>query len=521
MHPNTRKLTDRAILPWFLALVALVIVVCTTFAGVASPMPFAYDESDYMYAGFQGIWANFTDRGAMSMVEFVKKGWELSHDSSQRVSVSQYVRASGDISFYRHYHGPVYAYWVGFWHLLGVSEESSFRATNLILHALTAIVIFLLFPKAFPQFPISTAFVAAVMFLLNRTTLITAVSITQHIFFEVLSVIALLALAIYFQTRNVRWWYASVVLLAIAFASVEIAIVLMGAMLMSVIVVHWGEWRTLGALVGKGALWLLGALALVWPKGLFELDVIKGYLYLAYIAIYRKTFSPIGPFDLWGFKIRTYPLEFVLPLVAVLAGLWLWRKSDVRNPLLPFLTYVVMFTAVTMVITAPYAYYHGSLLAAAAIVTGVVYGELWRKTGPALRIAGFAVILASLTFLDIGYYREAKQINEQPSFTRQVLNYLDSASTNGPMYVHYVLVPPLHFYRQELVTVGYDADWTVQRLASEAMAAAPSRVLCADSVCQKLTTVWPEQIVRQLTREPVGHSDDTGEAVYSLSLKRP
>src|SRR5262249_26128297 len=40
--------------------------------------PFAYDEADYMWAGKQGLWANYTDRNALSFFEFVRKGIELS-----------------------------------------------------------------------------------------------------------------------------------------------------------------------------------------------------------------------------------------------------------------------------------------------------------------------------------------------------------------------------------------------------------------------------------------------------------
>src|SRR5688572_572631 len=116
-------------------LAATLAVVCLLFARTTSRAPFGYDEADYMYAGTQGFWANYSDRNSLSLTTFVQKGLELARDDTQRFVMSQYVRASDDIAFYRHYHGPIYAYWIGFWHALGVRQEATFRASGLLLHA--------------------------------------------------------------------------------------------------------------------------------------------------------------------------------------------------------------------------------------------------------------------------------------------------------------------------------------------------------------------------------------------------
>jgi hypothetical protein len=505
---------------WFALFGCFLVGACAIFMSTASPAPFAYDESDYMFAGRQGIWANFSDRQAMSLMEFVNKGLELSRDTTRRVSMSQYVRSTGDISFYRHYHGPVYAYWISLLDGLGVRSEAVYRGSGMILHALGAIAVFWLFLRAFPELPAAAAFVAATMFALNRTALVTGTAITQHIAFEILAFLSLFTLAIYCRTRQVRWWYATAVLLAWSFAAVEISSVLIGASVLTLIFTHWGDRpKAVVVLIAKGVLWFLGALVLIWPKGLLELNVLKGYLYLAYIAVYRKTFSPIGPRELWGFKIKTYPLEFVLPLLALILLAVFWRKLAVRAGALPFLLYAFLFLGVTMVVTAPYVYYHGSLLATLAVITGILFGELWRRTGAPVRAVALIVILGSLLLQANQYYRETVAVRNAPSFSREVLDYLDRRSPQGQsLYVSYILVPPLHYYRPELVTVGYDGDWSVERLAQESLASAPSRVLCQDALCRQLAGQWPGPEV-VAGRELAGHLDDTGEAVYAISLK--
>src|SRR5580698_9726203 len=74
------------------------------YAPVISDHLFAYDEADYMWAGKQGLWANYSGEHAISLVEFVRKGLELSRDAGKRQSLSEYIRSTGDIDFYRHYH---------------------------------------------------------------------------------------------------------------------------------------------------------------------------------------------------------------------------------------------------------------------------------------------------------------------------------------------------------------------------------------------------------------------------------
>jgi hypothetical protein len=115
--------------------------------------PFAYDEADYMWAGQRGWAANYLDRDGVPFPEFVRKGLELSKDPSRRTSFSQYIRSTGDIGMYRHYHGPVYAYWLGLLFAAGVQREEVFRASGLLLQLLTALLAYVACRRAFPSQP--------------------------------------------------------------------------------------------------------------------------------------------------------------------------------------------------------------------------------------------------------------------------------------------------------------------------------------------------------------------------------
>ncbi|MGA2148463.1 MAG: hypothetical protein ABSH49_26250 [Bryobacteraceae bacterium] len=509
---------------WLLfgALVPIVAAVSVFFATAASGVPFAYDEADYMYAGTRGVTANFLDRDAIPFSEYVRKGVELVRHPEERASISRFVRSSGDLSFYRHYHGPVYAYWLALWHAFGARSEVTYRASGIPLHALAALALFWLFLMTFPEYPPEIAFFAALLFVMNRTALLAATFITQHVIFEVLSLFTLFAVALFFRTGELRWWYLTAVLAAAEFATVEIAVVLMTALLLSLVLLRWKDGiGRLAGLVARGAAWFLLTLVVLWPKGLLQLNALKGYLYLAYMAIQRKTFSPISATELWVFRLKTYPLEFVLPFAAMLAGVWLIRRPKARPTLVPFVCYAVLFFLVTLKVTAPFTYYHASLMSTLAVVTGCVLGEIWRRAPATARMAIAALVVVPLVWLDAGFHREKILDREAPSLAADVLKYTRSYTAQADVrtvFLPFDLVPTMHYYLPNIPVTGYDTDWTNDRLAGESLQASPDLVLCRESTCMTLERLWPEGAV--VHRAPVSRTP-SGEPLNAIGLTDP
>src|SRR2546422_836314 len=136
---------------YFAVLLPLMAVIAFAFAHTCSNQPFAYDEADYMYAGSRGFLANYLDQPSLSLPEFIRRGMELSKNRGLGVEMSQYVRASGDIAFYRHYHGPIYTYWLALMHKAGLSSASEFRASGLVFHLLSTTLVFWMCVLAFPS----------------------------------------------------------------------------------------------------------------------------------------------------------------------------------------------------------------------------------------------------------------------------------------------------------------------------------------------------------------------------------
>ncbi len=475
----------------YLVLLILGVLTVVPFWKTTSDKPFYYDESDYMYAGTRGFIANYLDQPSISPLEFVQKGLELYRDKTKRGNISEFVRKSGDITFYRHYHGPVYACWIALWHALGAVDNGTYRASGLILHLLSVTLIFWIVRLAFPELPVAAALVAGASLLLNRTALVAATMITQHEIFSVIAGVTLLLAALYFAKPQKWLWYAACAALGVSFATVESSFILVLVFLFLLAIVGLQQgWKQVPGMFGKGLLSFVLAILVVWPKGVLQLGALKGYGYLAYIAIARKTFNPISPGQLWTSKFTTYPEEFIVPAVALLIAAILWKRTPNRQALIPFVSYAVMFILVTMVVTAPYTYYHVSLLATTAVITGVVFGTVWRRSTSVVRVLASAAIAIPLLWMPVRYYRETLDVQSQPDSRRELLAWL-TAGHGKSLVLPYILVPTVHYYHTESSTIPYDKDAAPADLANNLTGGANRVLLCEQAVCQAVRAQVP------------------------------
>jgi hypothetical protein len=492
------------------------------FWQTVSDAPYYYDESDYVYAGTRGLMANFLDRPSLSLVEFVQHGLALSRGQSKSADMSRLVREMGDISFYRHYHGPMYAYWLALCQLAGADKETDYRGSGLLLHSLTALAVLGVFRWALPALPVWSGLLAALAYLLNRTGLVAASLVTQHVLFPLWTALALFLLGRFRRDLERRYLYLAAVVLGLAFATLESSFILLGAAVLCVVSLYprlrIGEmWN----LTWRGALVFLATTLVVWPKGVLELGLLKGYVYLAYIAIFKRTFTPISPFTLWMHKFVEYPYEFVLPAAALVAGVVFYRKLRCREEIAPFLIYGWLFVGVTMVVTAPFTYYHTSLLLTGAVVVGMLAGELylWK---PGIGTVASAAAVASLVAMAWIYHQEAAA--EKQSFYEsraEAIRYVRAAGPKSMYYVPFEAVPPLHFYAPEIEAVAVEKTWTPPMLAALLTTTGdkPKQLLCPESQCdqvERALSLPPGRVHRIPVAKP---AKDLLEPLFSLSIE--
>lgn len=478
---------------YLIAFFVSAIIIVLLFVPLSSTEPYSYDSADYMYAGKRGFLDNYTDAGTFSLSEFVRYGLELHTSPEKRADISRLARSRDDIGLYRHYHGPMYAYWIALWTKLGVSREATYRNVGLIVHVATALILILAFWTLFPGWHPIAGLLTGVMYLYNRTGLITATEITQHFLFTFFAAAMLWTLGLFCKTLAVRYWYFTMALLALALATVESAFML-GLTIALCLIYLWkpirerwpGTWERISLLLKGIGLFLL-VLFVVWPAGVYKLSVVRGYLFMAYFALQRKTFSPLGPLQVWWMKFAASPWEIGLGAVGLIAALVIWRKLEYRREAFPWLAYALIFIVVTLKITIEFTHYRSMIALTMIFATGIAFGYLWTHYGTALRSAAVAAICVPMLLTTVAYHEEREIAHGQSSPAADVLEYARASGLAGSgktLYVPFFFVPTLHFYMPELLTAGYDQDWNSERLSAAVRSPSAADVfLCLPQAC--------------------------------------
>ncbi len=168
-----------------------------------SPEPYGYDEADYMYAATFGFAANWTDAPSISMADFVRAG--LNRESPK--ALSERIRGSHDVLFYRHFHGPLYHYF-----LIPVSRlPLNPRAVRMLMLAIPAASLAILYFGCLwlvpgPMAPLS-ALLAAMLFLTSHAV-VWSTELAPHQLFALCSLACLILLAKAIATGRRACWYA-------------------------------------------------------------------------------------------------------------------------------------------------------------------------------------------------------------------------------------------------------------------------------------------------------------------------
>ena len=487
-------------LPLWLAALLILLAVFFLFGGLAPSYPYTYDEADYMYAGKRGFAANYLDQDAIPLPTFVQKGLELMRTPGQRSSFSEYIRSTGDINMYRHFHGPVYAYWLAFGQLRGLSDPGQYRRSGIFIHLTTTLASMLIFWWLFPSLPTWGGLLAGHLIGFSRTALVTSMGISQHLAFILVSLLTLAAAARFLRDFNPRWFYAMMTLLAVSYATVESAAFLTLGLALALfcarrdLLTSFHGWRGLLSLGLRGlAAWTIALLA-CWPMGILNLNFLKGYLAMGYLSLSRQLFSPISFVEMWTAKFSASPWEFGAFLAAI-PLLWLCRRRLPRESW-PFLCYALVFLLITIKMTITYTHYLGSFTTACAIILAIAASSIAQSrpglTAPIL----FTALALTLVPTTLAYRSEAIVSQTDRPHLDQILTYFaqPTAQTSTHWFVPFEFVPMLHFYHPSLRFTAYDTDWATSRLAQAiTQTNLPAGLLCDPQTCAQIQTLLGPQ----------------------------
>src|SRR5579884_752501 len=290
-----------------------------------------------MFAASLGMRANYTDTPTMPMAEFVRAG----RDSAHRSDLSSAIRGANDIIFYRHWHGPLYLDW-----LLAMTRFTTdphvLRGLQLMFPVLGGLVIYAgcLRLLTWPAAVLSTA-----LYLWSEAVL-RSPELAPHQLFALCCLAALFLLAWIMVTGSRRAWYGALAFTAVAFCTLEVALVLV----ITLLVCGHLKRRELRAdlrLAAASAGLFLGVVLIVWPGAVLKLSFLKAYAFMAYLALFRT--HPWGTdmsvWQVWAYRFAQSPVEWVIIAAGIVALAFV--RSEVRRKLLPFALFgVLMILAV-------------------------------------------------------------------------------------------------------------------------------------------------------------------------------
>ncbi len=429
----------------------LLAVLLFRMAPNVAPDPYVYDEADYMYAASLGLAANYTDTPTLPLAEFVQTGLARGRNLSQRQALSEQIRAGHDVVFYRHWHGPLYLCILIPVSRLGLSERQV-RTAMLAIPALTLLAIYCgclwLIPGSAGTF---AALGSSLLFLFGSVNAST--ELAPHHLFALLSAGFLFILSRFAASGRRIYWYGAVVFAGLAFCTLEVSFVL----ILTLAICAFVERRRLEAdwrLAGKSIALFIATVLLVWPAAFYKLSFVKGYLFMAYLALFRK--SPWGTenfFEVWGHRVLNSPLEWI----AILAGVFLYFRhsgENTRHIAYPFLIYAILMLAATARVLTSSARYSLLFMPALDIFAALTLV-------PFLMAAPRRVMYAALA-LFCGFFglTEYRLFNRNPKIQDPrppaVLNYIrEHQLQENTLLVPQEDLPMIHYYFPRMHLRGY------------------------------------------------------------------
>ncbi|MBN1131222.1 MAG: hypothetical protein JXA71_19685 [Chitinispirillaceae bacterium] len=413
---------------------------------------YTYDEADYRHAVNQGFLANYLDRGALSLRVFIAKGFKAGFNKEEWGRLSQFVRSSSEIAFYRHYHGPLYFYWLIAMKHLGATTEKQMRYATLLLLFFCTLVLCALLVAFFPGQPRTMPFSLAALFMFGPSIILTFNHLTPHGLYLLFSCTSLGSAALYGKTSDRRYWYGSLAAASFSFLTLEYTAFL----ILTLAATLWYFRKThLTPLNRKekrrflvfSLLCFVLPVIILWPGGILKLTIVKNYLYYAYFMLIRgEYYGHFSVFEIWAIRLAESPLEYAALLSGIAATVIMIKKN---RWLIPLALYgaCVLFTGIRN--TSPLPQYLASVFPAFYLIAAVgLFALLDRKTAIvktafSLAIAA-AVAVNCCSFFTFFAPRSWQRMPHQIT-TLDLLNDL-VPENRIPVFIGRDYIPTFHYY---------------------------------------------------------------------------
>lgn len=421
------------------------------FRGSIPSGPFEYDESDYMSAARKGLVENYREKSSMNLAQFASTGLKAVHGQLNNTGLSEYIRSRRDLTFFRHYHGPLYYYWLAFTSRMTHGNEAWERFSGWTFHLLAFATIYLGLLSLLGDTYRPAALVASLVYLFTANNIFTVDELSSHVPFIWFSIATLAVIGRMVVTRSMRWYYAALACCVISFCVLEYGVLLGASLVLAIWLVRkdlFASWHMRDAVrcAAWSALLIFGILLLLWPAGLLKGTIVEGFVYIVYLSRYRKnSYGNTTPLESWQSHFALSPLDFTvffLCFAVALVGVW---RSRHRNVLLPILTYAVLLFLSTFKNTATAPRYISSLFAPVYFVAAVVLFDMLKSVPKAIAIAGAVALVAALA-ISAWRITVMPYLAPRPPSDMQLLISFVGAHQQDKYFVPIGFVPELEYY---------------------------------------------------------------------------
>ena len=352
--------------------------------------PYVYDEADYMYAASLGFLANYTDTPTLSIIDYLRAGISRGKDAKARQDLSDAVRRSNDVAFYRHWHGPLFHYLLIPASRLG-RDEHRVRIWMLAIPVASLVAMYLGCLWLLPGFRGFLAALLASTLFLASYAVTASTELAPHQLFVLCSLCFLFLLAKAVATGQRTYWYGAVFTTAIAFCTLEIALVL----ILTTGICGYLERRQLHAdwaFAARSLTLFLATVLVLWPAAILRLSFVKAYLGLAYLALSRKSpWGGIGFLETWRGRVFASPLEWGIILLSL--ALYFRGCSKGRRILYPVLVCALLTITATLRVLSDTPRYSLLFMPELDLFAGLALADcIERLRRPAMAVASALII---------------------------------------------------------------------------------------------------------------------------------
>jgi hypothetical protein len=456
-NPTMRNLSNiPATLLWSLLLSCFVFAALSVISfkntDILSDSLYAYDEADYMYAAEKGFLANHADRGTLPFDVFYAHGMKTGFEKSKWGQLSKFIRSSDDIAFYRHFHGPLYFYWLQAAKSLGLSSEKQMRFATLVLLLFSLLLFCVLLYMLFPNQPFIMFPPFIMLFVLGPSMILTFNHITPHGLYVVLSLASLGGCALYCKYGLRRYWYVSVMAASLAFLTIEYSAILILTMLITLWLFRKTHFTALSGpqrlrFVTGSILCFTLPIVILWPGGLFKLTIVKNYLFYTYFTLIRgDLYSSFSALQVWGMRVIESPFEYLVLLYGLAALPFLIKKN---RWLIPLGLYVLFILLTSMRNQSTFPQYLASifpvlyLIAATGLLVTLKNRPMFLKTATLLFITA-GILANSCTFFMFHTSRSWQNMPHEITSLDDLKTIL--AKNDAPLFVPRDYIPVIHYY---------------------------------------------------------------------------